>query len=601
MKRCIACMLVLLLIINSMILTALGEGESDGTDILFSVPERMYQTMIGMFNKTMSSDKLYVNPSETAVNDLKQLKRLAEQGMDYKDCSQWVTYIDGIIALLNKDYTGAQVLLAQLDSPNFNDNTEALLAYANGQLLEQQGNLIDAALAYKSASSFLTTDAEALYERLTNPQFIRSVLMEYLEDKQYDHVIAMIDQLEQNYIDVPQAAMYKGYVLGLIELENPEVKDEGARLDNALPYFEEGAKDKFLDSDAQAADIKARQTELNGRLQDAVIAYRAAQSKARDDEVAGEALRYADSRLDDCLAELYTEADARYNGKEYAAAKELFLFLGDFKDSASRVQAINDIPEHALSNMEIFRAEATLLSLQWEDVISGPYNVTVHPTGMRFPIQSVSTVQKMLKLDGLTPGTAYTIDVVGVDGVSNTLTASTQTAPAEPFSSQGYDVMDTLGKWLYQYNTADTYNYKLSYMLTQIVAINDETWSIQPLPGTLPLPAGPLSQTGTGFAVIHGLFNWNPSPDEMTWMVRAVLRVPGVGIIDDMKQYKVAKQKPDSETVDVFQPIYVDLNPLLNALYEQNGSWPIGDVKLDIYINDMLVITDTLNIVHAAQ
>ncbi|MDR1600503.1 MAG: fibronectin type III domain-containing protein [Oscillospiraceae bacterium] len=592
MKLWKACLLALLVIAGLAASAALSESGDDE----MSKAEWPYQALIEMFDEAMNSEELYTNLSEDALTELGKARRIAEQVSGYKDSAQWIIYIDGVVALLNKDYQQAQELFSRLDDPGFHNNANALLAFANGQLLERSGDIINAALQYKAAGEFLKTEAEAMYEKLTNPQFIRAALLKYIEGKQYSHVIAMVDQLEANYIDVPQAALYKSYVMGLIEMENPDVKDEDTRLANALPYFEAGAAEHFLDSEAEAADIKARRIELSGNLRGAVAAYVEALAIAKADAVSGDSLNYSDSRLPVCQDALYKQADGLYqkgaaalDRDSYRQAKELFVFLGGYENSAARAEevqaAINDIPIHDIANLDLYQVEATTIKLSWEDAVDGPWEVTVRPTGMRFPVETFTTNRLYYTIDNLLPDTAYSIDVKGQIGESKTLTGNAKTKEVALFTAQGFelDVPDTL----YQYKLSEERTIELVNMVAHAKDKN-KAWELIRLYGELPLPKSSLEDADIGFVVAPELLHADHALAELTWMVRMALTVDGVGVVDYTKQHKVADA--------YFIGLCLELNPLLDKLYEQNGSWPTGEARLDAYIDDTLLMTDTLRL-----
>jgi len=254
---------------------------------------------------------------------------------------------------------------------------------------------------------------------------------------------------------------------------------------------------------------------------------------------------------------------------------QLILYFdaqGEYKDCASLAQSCRDHLAAISRTLTFLESQVDITSLKvaWQDTVPGSsYVVRYAPANVQEIMEIIAHDQQVILTD-LLPGTAYTITVMAEEDRNQGLCQIVETLPAQPylaglFSVRAGRLIGVKRSYLDFYTLEellDTKQNALTYYDSNRLSLEHVAPSLQP--------------TKHCFVFTYMCESIVEEPVEITWLLRTE------------KSGAYALKQPEPVMLDISGRLYLDLDTLLEPIFQQEGSWPAGTMILELYLDGLL-------------
>lgn len=287
--------------------------------------------------------------------------------------------------------------------------------------------------------------------------------------------------------------------------------------------------------------------------------------------------------LDSALRYHYCTGRHAQQAGNYELAISSYTQSTSFLDSAQRIRECleqQSKPERVLSFQNTVSTQ-TSLQLSWNDTApeGGAYIIRWAPEFIT-ETQAITVHTQSMTVEGLLPGTTYTITLEAEDQPQCAQTITAETLAADPYQGEGFSIHSA--RLIGVKNTYLNY-YSLEELLdekqTVLTYFDDNRLPLQDME-----PA--LQQMKYCYIFTYQQKGVSSEPVDILWLLRT----------EDAGTYACEQLNVDG--LQTSGRLYVDLEPLLAQLYHEKSGWPQGAAVLELYFDGTLAARSALLIQH---
>jgi len=594
MKKLLTCCMLLALALTLSAAAAQAEGLHNApTSIL-----EYYQIFVSEYFMFAKED-----PTPARILAAQDYLDAHSEIRSMPDAQGYVYYLNGLDALSKGSFTEALNHFASIQNRTKPlDDTETLYQYCAGRLAEQRLNYAEAIRCYQIAYSYGDAQKRMLDchkaissedESLTSSY---QVALDLMALENYFTAATLFKAIADLSPDFFYCEKMYHYCSGRVAENNADYAAAIEHYSHTLTYGD--SRDRLVACSMKQEEATSRQA--NARILAADDLYQRGVSR-KDEELLLQARSIYDelgenAKADQCTAQIeriedqqdYDRALEQYRTAEAAGsvaglklAAASFEALDGYSDSAAMAAAIHTLIEKLERKLTITAATAdtTGISLTWSDSSTAASTYIVSWSIQNVPqADTLSTTKLSCTLSGLLPGTVYEITICpdGLPELTQKVSCTTSHAPVYKENSftisslSVYSVsrislkLRTLEEAMAMYNDVEIHQ-------DNRIALDPVHMAFQPR-----------------VYIYYVSYRMAAVPTEPV-SYQLILRTPSAGTYAGVRHEDVTIQ----HTTGCF---YLELEPLLDAMYTTNGEWPQETCTVEMYINDQLAAKGTLTL-----